>query len=179
MKIHVWIVAASAAVGIAFGQGSLSSQPPVPLRVGNAFPHMTVMAPGVGSDSETGIGALIPWADKLWAIGYVAHVRGSGIGLYEIGEDMSFRKHPASVTGTFANRMVHWESKQVIIGPHAIDPEGNVRTFEALKNHRLTATARHLVDPTNMVYFITMEGRLFEANVKTLESKSSPTSTIS
>ncbi|MEW6302504.1 MAG: hypothetical protein AB1705_03480 [Verrucomicrobiota bacterium] len=142
-----------------------------PIQVGNAFPHLTVIAPGVGSDSETGIGALIPWADKLWAVGYVAHIRGSGIGLYEISEDMTMRKHPASVTGTFANRLVHWESKQVIIGPHAIDPEGNVRTFDALKSHRLTATARHLTDPTNKVYFLTMEGLLFEANVKSLEAK--------
>ena len=56
-------------------------QDPPPLRIGNVLPQATVMASGGGSDSETGIGALIPWADKLWAIGYVAHVRGSGIGL--------------------------------------------------------------------------------------------------
>ena len=138
------------------------------LQIKGVFPHMTVMAPGVGSDSETGIGALIPWANKLWAIGYVAHVRGSGIGLYEIGEDMSFRKHPASITGTFANRLVHWESKQVFIGPHAIDADGNVRTIEGLKKHRLAATARHLQDAAGKVYFLTMEGLLFEVDVKTL-----------
>ncbi|MBX7105747.1 MAG: hypothetical protein K1X57_16815 [Gemmataceae bacterium] len=142
-----------------------------PLLVGNVFPHMTVVAPGVGSTSETGIGALIPWADRLWAVGYVAHIRGSGIGLYEIGPDMSFRKHPASVTGTFANRLVHWESKQVFIGPHAIDSGGNVRTIEPLAKHRLTATARHLTDPKGKVYFLTMEGLLFETDVKSLETK--------
>ena len=141
-----------------------------PAQVGHVFPHMTVMADGVGSDSETGIGALIPWANRLWAVGYVAHIQGSGIGLYEIGEDMSFRKHPASVTGTFANRMVHWESEQVFIGPHAIDSEGNVRTIETLANHRLTATARHLLAPAEKVYFLTMEGLLFEVDVKTLEA---------
>ena len=111
------------AVPVAAGPGDPG---PPPLRVGNVFPHMTVMAPGVGSDSETGIGALVAWADRLWAIGYVAHVKGEGIGLYEIGEDMSFRRHPASVTGTFANRLVHWESQQAFIGPHAIDPQGRV-----------------------------------------------------
>ena len=141
-----------------------------PAQVGHVFPHMTVMADGVGSNSETGIGALIPWANRLWAVGYVAHIQGSGIGLYEIGEDMSFRKHPASVTGTFANRLVHWESEQVFIGPHAIDPEGNVRTIEGLTTHRLTATARHLEDPAGKVYFLTMEGLLFEVDVKTLEA---------
>lgn len=142
-----------------------------PVLIGNVFPHMTVMAPGVGSDSETGIGALIPWADRLWAVGYVAHIRGSGIGLYEIGPDLSFKKHPASITGTFANRLVHWESKQVFIGPHAIDADGNVRTISQLAKHRLTATARHLTDPKGKVYFLTMEGKLFETDVKTLETK--------
>ena len=67
-----------------------------PVRVGNVLPQATVMAPGVGSDSETGIGALIPWADRLWAVGYVAHVKGDGIGLYSMGEDLVLRKHEAS-----------------------------------------------------------------------------------
>src|SRR5947209_7056601 len=114
------------------------------LNVSGVFPHMTVMAPGAGSTSETGIGALIPWADRLWAIGYVAHIQGSGIGLYEIRDDMAFRLHPESVTGTFANRMIHWETEQAVIGPHLIDERGNVRTIKALSKHRLAATARNL-----------------------------------
>ncbi|MHC4572111.1 MAG: hypothetical protein ACYS0C_08550 [Planctomycetota bacterium] len=60
-----------------------NTQPAVPISVKGVFPNLTVMAPGLGSNSETGIGALIPWADKLWAIGYVAHIKGEGIGLYE------------------------------------------------------------------------------------------------
>jgi len=48
----------------------------VPVQVNGVFPKMTVMADGVGSNSEAGIGALIPWANKLWAIGYVSHIRG-------------------------------------------------------------------------------------------------------
>lgn len=138
--------------------------------IGGVFPKMTVFAEGVGSNTETGIGALIPWADKLWAIGYVAHIRGDGIGLYEISDDMTMRKHPESVTGTFANRMVHWESNQAIIGPHVIDPDGTVRTIEALKSHRLTATARHLENPKTMAYFLTMEGKLFEVDLSSLEA---------
>lgn len=141
------------------------------VQVKGVFPKMAVIAKGVGSDSEAGIGALIPWAEKLWAIGYVSHIRGKGLGLYEISEDMTMRRHPASVTGTFANRMVHWESGQAFIGPHAIDPKGNVRTIDALKGHRLTATMRHLKAPKDMVYFLTMEGLFFEVNVKMLEAK--------
>ena len=142
-----------------------------PVSVKGVFPKMTVYAPGTGSTSETGIGAMIPWADRLWVMGYVAHIKGSGIGLYEVNDDMTMKKHPASVTGTFANRLVHWESEQVIIGPHVIDANGLVRTFETLSKHRLTATARHLTDDENRVYFVTMEGLVFEANVHTLETR--------
>ena len=137
---------------------------------GHVFPEMTVMAKGTGSTTEAGIGALIPWAEKLWLVGYVAHIKGEGLGLYEIDSKMNFRRRPESVTGTFANRMVHWPSKQVFIGPHAIDEQGKVRTITSLTGHRLTATAPHLTDPDNKVYFLTMEGLLFECDVKTLET---------
>ena len=142
-----------------------------PISVNGVFPNLTVMAKGTGSDSEAGIGALIPWAEKLWAVGYVAHIRGEGIGLYEISENMTMRRHPASVTGTFANRMVHWPSGQAFIGPHAIDAEGNVRTIEDLKTFRLTATISHLTDPETKVYFLGMEGRFWEVDVNSLEAK--------
>lgn len=150
---------------------AISSHADAPAQVGGVFPHLTVRADGVGSNSETGIGALIPWANKLWAVGYVAHIRGEGIGLYEIEEDFSVRRHPASVTGTFANRLVHWESAQAIIGPHVIDADGHVRTIPEMANHRLTSTMRHLDHPKTMVYFLTMEGLLFEVRLETLEAK--------
>jgi len=139
-----------------------------PMQINGIFPSLTVMSKGVGSRTETGIGALIPWAEKLWAVGYVAHIHGEGIGLYEISDDMTMRLHPESVTGTFANRMVHWPSDQAIIGPHIIDAEGGVRTFAELSKHRLTATMQHLSEPDDKVYFLTMEGLLFEADVRSL-----------
>ncbi len=138
--------------------------------IGGVFPHLSVQASGLGSTSEAGIGALMPWADRLWAVGYVAHINGKGLGLYEIGEDMRMQRHPESVTGTFANRMVHWPSGQAFIGPHAIDADGQVRTIEALKNVRLGATMTHLTDPKNKVYFLGMEGGFWEADVRTLEA---------
>lgn len=66
----------------------------VPVQVNGVFPNLTVMADGMGSDSEAGIGALIPWGEKLWAIGYVSHIKGEGLGLYEISENMTMRRHP-------------------------------------------------------------------------------------
>lgn len=151
-------------IGFAFGQSQ-----PYP-QVHGIFPHTTVSG-NLEQRSETGIGALIPWANKLWAVGYVAHIFGSGIGLYEIDENMHFKKHPESITGTFANRMMHDPSDQAIIGPHIIDKNGAVRTWKDLAKHRLTATMKHLTQPDSLVYFLTMEGLLFEANVYTLQTR--------
>lgn len=137
---------------------------------GHVDPAMTVRAPGVGSDSEAGIGALIPWADSLWAVGYVAHIRGSGLGLYQVTPEMKWVKRPESVTGTYANRFVHWSSRQAFIGPYAINEKGEVRTIKSLVPHRLTATAAHFADPKK-VLFLSMEGLLFEVDAETLESK--------
>ncbi|MCC6694693.1 MAG: hypothetical protein IT365_03580, partial [Candidatus Hydrogenedentes bacterium] len=156
--------------GMGDGAQGGSAASPAPTAISGVLPKLTVMAEGVGSSSEAGIGALIPWGGKLWAVGYVAHIHGQGLGLYEIDDDMTMRRHPASVTGTFANRMVHWPSGQAFIGPHAIDADGQVRTIEALKEHRLCATCTHLTDPKNMVYFLGMEGEFWEVNVHSLEA---------
>ena len=141
------------------------------ININGVFPNLTILGSSDKYRSESGIGALIPWANKLWMIGYVAHIRGSGVGLYEISDDMTMVKRPESVTGTFANRMVHNPSEQAIIGPHFIDKHGNVRTCKELSKHRLAATMVHLTDPENKVYFLTMEGLFFECDVHTLEAK--------
>ncbi|MBN2449732.1 MAG: hypothetical protein JXR77_05045 [Lentisphaeria bacterium] len=135
------------------------------------FPGLAVVADAVPARTETGIGALMPWADRLWFVTYVAHKAGtgSGTGLFSVDAEMRLTKHPASVVGTYANRMIHRETNQLIIGPHLIDTEGGVRTFDALVNVRLTAVARHLEEPARKVYFLGMEGEFFEADVETLE----------
>jgi hypothetical protein len=144
-----------------------------PINISGVFPHLAVKAEHLPHRTETGIGALMPWADRLWFVTYVAHKAGTGggTGLFSVDDDLTLRKHPASVVGTYANRMVHSESNQIIIGPHLIDPAGEVRTFTDLVNIRLTATARHLSDPENWVHMLGMEGELFEANVHTLETR--------
>jgi len=141
-----------------------------PVFSGGVFPSLTVMAQGKGSTSEAGIGALIPWGNRLWAVGYVAHINGQGLGLYEIRENMTMERHPASITGTYANRMAHWPSGQAFIGPYAIDADGQVRTIEAFREIRLAATCAHLTDPRNKVYFLGMEGGFWEVDVKSLEA---------
>jgi len=74
-----------------------------PININGVFPSLTVLGTSDKDRSESGIGALIPWADKLWMIGYVAHIKGSGLGLFEISDDMTMVKHPESITGTFSN----------------------------------------------------------------------------
>jgi len=144
---------------------------PAALSISGVLPHLAVKAEHLPKRTETGIGALVPWADRLWFITYVAHKQGSGdgTGLFYIDDDFQLHKHDASVVGTYANRMLHRESDQFIIGPHIIDVEGNVRTYEQLVNVRLTASCRHLTDPADKVYFIGMEGEFFEAHVRTME----------
>jgi hypothetical protein len=141
-----------------------------PIQVNGVFPKMTI-ASGYRDRSEAGIGALVPWANKLWAVGYVAHIKGTGLGLYEISDDMTMQRHPLSYTGTYANRHIHNPSHQAFIGPYAIDTLGKVRLIDDLKTHRLTATIDHLTQPDSMVYFLTMEGLFFETNVYSLKSR--------
>lgn len=144
--------------------------PATPISISGVFPHLGVKADH-NPRTETGIGALMPWANRLWFITYVAHKKatGGGTGLFTIDDDMQIAKHPASVVGTYANRLVHKESNQLFIGPHVIDTEGNVKTIPELIDVRLTATARHLTEPADKVYTLGMEGELFEVDVHTLE----------
>ena len=142
------------------------------MNISGVFPHLAVKAEHFPRRTETGIGALMPWANRLWFVTYVAHKKGTGdgTGLFSVDDEMNLVKHPESVVGTYANRMIHKATSQCIIGPHIIDPDGRIRTFEDLVDIRLTATCEHLTDPENKVYFLGMEGEFIEADVKTLKT---------
>lgn len=143
-----------------------------PLQVSGVFPSLAMTADHYPR-TEAGTGALMPWADRLWIITYVAHLSptGSGTGLYEVDENMVLKKHPESVVGTYANRLIHTQSMQLSIGPYLIDTLGNVRLIEEFKNHRLAATMTHLTDSENKLYYLAMEGEFFEVDVYSLEVK--------
>lgn len=142
-----------------------------PVAISGVVPSLAVKAKHLPRRSETGIGALMPWADKLWFVTYVAHKSptGDGTGLFSIDDDLQVTKHPESVVGTYANRLVHKETSQLFIGPHVIDVDGTVRTIDDLVDIRITGTARHLDDPANKVYMLGMEGEFCEVDVHTLE----------
>jgi hypothetical protein len=97
---------------------------------------------------------------------------GSGDRLYSLDENFSSVPFSESVGGTHANRMIHRESNQLIIGLYFIDAAGNVRSISPTEMPgRMTAVARHLTDPANKVYFYTMEQGLYEVDVHTLQVK--------
>ena len=142
-----------------------------PLCISGVMPGLCIKAELGPPRTECGIGALMPWADRLWAVSYVSHKRGTGVGtgLYEIDDDFVLTKRPESCVGTYTNRLVHYPSNQLIIGPHVIDAERNIRTVDALADIRLCSTMTHLDDPDHKVYMFGMEGELFEMDVRSLE----------
>src|SRR5690606_1020935 len=86
--------------------------------------------------------------------------------------DLKLIIRPESIGGTPANRMIHKESNQLFIGPHAIDGEGKVRTIPYKTMHgRPTGNARHLFSPEGKIYQATMEEGVYEVDVKSLEVK--------
>ncbi|WP_144057694.1 sulfatase-like hydrolase/transferase [Novipirellula maiorica] len=155
------------------------STPRTDIHISGVYPHVTTY--GVYSQNgghykdghnECGIGAIVPWAGKLWMVNYAPHMpRGSEHKLFSVDPDLSkpMTVHPESVGGTPAGRMIHAESNQLLIGHHLIDADRNVRTIQPKDMPiRVTAIARHLKDPANMVYYIDMEGSIWEANIHTL-----------
>ncbi len=140
-----------------------------PIAVSGRYPHLAM----VNKQGECGTGAVVPWADRLWVITYAPHQpSGSDDKLYEIATDLTRVIRPESVGGTPANRMIHRESNQLLIGPYLIDAQRNVRVIPPGKMFgRLTATARHLSDPAHKVYYYDMEGLIYEADVTSLDVK--------
>lgn len=137
-----------------------------PRSVSGIYPHLAMF----NEEGECGTGAVVPWANRLWAVSYAPHKpTGSTDKLYEITPQLEQIIRPESIGGTPANRMVHRESDQLFIGPYAIKAGGSVRVipYETMFG-RPTGVARHLTDPANKVVFATMEEGFYEVDVHTL-----------
>ncbi|MEY5005403.1 MAG: hypothetical protein RI969_491 [Verrucomicrobiota bacterium] len=149
--------------------GTLTPVAAAPQEWSGIYPELAYF----NNEGECGTGAVVPWADRLWVITYGPHLPyGSSDKLYEITPDLRQIVRPESVGGTPANRMLHKESNQLIIGPYFIGAEREVRVIPPkLMPGRLTGNARHLTDPANKVYFATMEDGLYEVDVRTLAVK--------
>lgn len=145
------------------------------LNISGIYPHLAAFnqpadSAAMGDHKECGIGAVVPWAGKLWYITYPPHQRrGSNDKLYEVDEALNLTVRKESVGGTHANRFIHQPSGQLIMGPYFIDQQGNVRAADVNQlEGRLTATTEHLTDPENKVMFYDMEGAVYEVDVHSL-----------
>jgi len=134
-------------------------------RISGVYPHLTMTT----SQLECGVGAVVPWADRLWVITYAPHrPTGSDDKLYEITPDLDMIIRPESVGGTPANRFIHKATNQLNIGPYFIDAGRNVRVLSPrVAPGRHTATAAHLTDP-NRLYLFTMESGLYDVDARDL-----------
>ncbi len=132
--------------------------PPVPPAIGlisGIYPHLAITTT---HQSESGIGAVVPWAGRLWAIHYFAggfNVDGVQH-LWEIDEDLNLtgRGQPF-YGGSIASRMIHDATSQLLIGPYFVDTNRNIRQIpiNTVMPMHLSAVGRHLTD-SNRVYFV-------------------------
>ena len=143
----------------------LIAEPPV--RISGVYPHLRMW----NDEGECGTGAVVPWQGSLWAITYAPHMpHGSSDKLYRITPELEQIIFNGSVGGTPANRMIHPETNQLLIGPYLISAEKEIRVIPPDKmTGRLTANARHLENPEAMIYYTTMEEGLYEVDLNTLD----------
>ena len=115
----------------------------------------------------------MPWAGRLWAVAYVSHKSGTGVGTgpYEIDDEFNLIRRPESHAGTYTNRFVHYPSNQLIIGPWVIDADRDVRAVESLLEGRTCGIMPHPDEPDNRVHVPGMEDEFFELDVHTLQTR--------
>jgi hypothetical protein len=154
------------AIGFWAGAADTVAGPP---SFGGRYPHLAVS----NSSGECGIGAVVPWAGKLWIVTYAPHARhGSDDRLFEIDRDLKLTARPESVGGTPAARFIHDPSRQLVIGPYVIEERGGVRAVSPDDMEgRLSAAAQHPLDPAGKVLIYDMEGLLYELDMDSLKPR--------
>ncbi len=142
---------------------AFAEQAMAPPSYGGRYPHLAVS----NSQGECGIGAVVPWAGKLWFITYAPHApQGSDDGLYEVSESLKLVRRPESVGGTPAARLIHRETNTLALGPYLIDGSGKVHAISpADMEGRISAHARHLTEPVRKILTYDMEGLLYEVDI--------------
>ncbi len=163
---NFFILASVLFCGCAAKNASLQADKEKP-NYGGIYPHLAYY----NDEGECGTGAIVPWQGKLWVVTYGPHLPwGSSDKLYEIDDTLGIKVRPESIGGTPADRMIHAESGQLIIGPYFIDSLCNVRALSySDAQGRYTGVCRHLTDPANKVYIATMEEGFYEVDVNTLQ----------
>ena len=135
--------------------------------ISGIYPHLAFY----NTEAECGTGAVVPWGGYLYAMTYAPHSPyGSSDKLYRMSPDLEQTVCPESIGGTPADRMIHRETRQLVIGPYVIDSENEVRTvsYETAPG-RYTGVARHLTDPESKVYIATMEEGFYELDLNSMQ----------
>lgn len=135
-----------------------------PLQISGMYPHLAMF----GGGSESGVGAVVVWNDRLWTLTYTAHALDqSGDKLWSIGSDLT-RRVEADYGGTHAGRMIHGPTNQMVIGRYIVEADSTVHTVPI--TGRLTAAAEHLSDPDNKIYIYAMDDdKLWEVDMNTYD----------
>lgn len=140
------------------------------IQSGGIWPEFTVTASSAPNRSEAGVGAMLPWADKLWVVSYLSVPKGEGGGtgsaLYSLDDSWTWRVEHVH-NSTYANRMIVPAMQSIVIGPYIIDAEGSIRILTEMLYVRLGGMALHLTKPKS-VYLLGMDGPLWEADLETL-----------
>lgn len=138
-----------------------------PRQISGIYPGLAYY----NNEGECGTGAVVPWAGRLWVITYGPHLpHGSSDKLYEVTPDFKQIVREESIGGTPANRMIHKGSNQLFIGPYVIDENRNVKVIPYTEMQgRHTGNARHLFQPSEKIYYGTMEEGFYEVDVNTLK----------
>jgi hypothetical protein len=129
--------------------------PPAIGFISGIYPHLSITT---ALQTESGIGAVVPWAGRLWAIHYFAGgYNTDGVRhLWEIDDALSItpRGQPF-YGGSIASRMIHDATGQLLIGPYFIDTNRTVRQIpvNTVMPMHMSGVAKHLTD-SNLVYFV-------------------------
>jgi len=118
------------------------------------YPHLSVS--GI-HQSENGIGAVVPWAGRLYFITYLAGMNVDGAQrLFELNDELELKPLGEPFWGgSIACRMIHEPTGQLILGPYLLDRRRRlrqIRVSEVMPMH-LSAVARHLTDPDKVYFF--------------------------
>lgn len=149
--------------------------PPQPIS--GIYPHLSITT---ANQSESGIGAVVPWADRLYAINYfAAGYNTDGVQhLYEIDADLNMTPRGLPFYGgSIASRMIHDTTSQLLIGPYFIDAGRNIRQipigtgggYTGVMPMHLSGVAKDIADP-NKVYFVGLGMERGWANVSGTEA---------
>ena len=171
MSSPIRTAVAAALLCVAAAAAADQAAPPAaqPPSFGGRYPHLAVS----NAQGECGIGAVVPWAGRLWFITYGPHLPlGSDDGLYEVDDSLALTRRPESVGGTPAARLVHRETETLALGPYLIDKTGAVHAVPpAEMEGRLTAHARSLSEPDRKLLVYDMEGLHYELDLESRKAK--------